>query len=234
MIVLNFDRHYLRWATLLLRSLELHERGHRVFCDTVGLDAGHLEELLRAYPDVICQNVPASGQVTPSQMANRKAFVLRDAIDRHVDEPWFCLLDADMLVRNRLDSLWRLIDNVPAALILTDGFWEGQFFARLVTVSSIVLVRRDGRDVIDRWAHWHGHNRPVDAIQPGAWFWDQVTLFLAWTEKGQDIAPISLPMFANDRLDPDAAVWAANVVDKEDYFHRFQVEYLRQRALKNG
>ena len=61
-----------------------------------------------------------------------------------------------------------------------------------------------------------------------------MTLFLAWTEKGQDIAPISLPMFANDRLDPDAAVWAANVVDKEDYFHRFQVEYLRQRALKNG
>ena len=231
MIVLNFDRRYQRWAILLLRSLDLHERGHRVLCDTVGLDRADLEGLQQAYPGVICRNAPAFGEVTPAGMANRKAFVLRDAIDRYVDEPWFCLFDADMLVRARLDNLWRLIDDAPAALILTNGFWGGRFYPRLVTVSSIVLVRREGRDVIDRWAHWNGHDGPVDAIQPGGWFWDQVTLFLTWTEKGQGIVPISLSMFANDRLDSDAAVWAANVEDKEGYFLRFQAEHARQRSL---
>ena len=36
------------------------------------------------------------------------------------------------------------------------------------------------------------------------------------------MASISLSMFANDGLDPDAAIWSANVPDKVGYFLRFQ------------
>jgi hypothetical protein len=231
MIVLQFDRRYHHWALLLLRSLELHEREHRVLCDTVGLGQVQILELEQAYEWVICRNSSMLGVVTPPAMANRKPFVLRSAIDYFVDEPWFCLLDADMLVRRPLDDLWELVEDAPAALILTNGMWEGHFYPRLVTVSSVILVRRDGREIVDRWADWYGHGSPVDAIEPGTWFWDQVTLFLAWTEKGQGVASIPLPMFANDGLDPDAAIWAANVPNKDAYFLRFQAEHARQRSL---
>jgi hypothetical protein len=231
MIILNFDRRYYRWAELLLNSLELHERGHRVRCDTVGLDEDQVERLSSAHPSLVCRNIPApaAGLDTPSAMANRKAFVLRDAIDCHDDEPWFCLLDADMLVRRPLEDLWRLLDDAPTALIFTNGMWDGRFYARLVTVSSVVLVRRDGRELVDRWIHWFGHDGSVDGIAPGGWFWDQVTLFLAWTDFNGPIARISIAQFANDQLDPDAAIWAANVPDKDAYFRRFQAEHKRQR-----
>jgi hypothetical protein len=231
MIVLQFDRRYHHWALLLLHSLELHEREHRVLCDTVGLEPEHILELERAHERVICRNSAMSEVVTPTAMANRKPFVLQSAIDRFVDEPWFCLLDADMLVRRPLDDLWELVDDAPAALVLTNGMWEGHFYPRLVTVSSVVLVRPIGRELVDRWAQWYGHGTAVDSIEPGMWFWDQVTLFLAWTEKAQGVASISLPLFANDSLDQDAAIWAANVPDKDAYFLRFQAEHARQRSL---
>jgi len=233
MIVLNFDRCYYHWALLLLRSLQLHDRGHRVLCDAVGLAPEQVDTLSLAHPRVLCRNAPAAvlGGITPAAMANRKPFVLRDAIANYADEPWFCLLDADMLVRRRLDDLWQSAENSPAALMFSNGMWEGQFYPRLVTISSVVLVRPDGHELIDRWAYWFHHDRPVDGIRPRGWFWDQITLFLAWTETGQFIAPIPLNLFANDRLDPNAAIWAANVPDKESYFRYFQAEHQRQRTL---
>src|SRR4051812_14547791 len=166
MVIVQFDRRYHRWALLLLRSLELHERGLRILCDTVGLDREEVRELEQAHPRVTCRNAPATGEVTPAVMANRKPFVLRDAIDRFAAEPWFCLLDADMLVRRPLGDLWDLVGRVHAALLFTDGMWDGRFYARLVTPSGVVLVRREGRELIDRWARWYDHDEPVDGVRP--------------------------------------------------------------------
>jgi hypothetical protein len=230
MIVLQFDAAYHRWAVLLLRSLALFEREHRVLCDTVGLDEAQLHELKRSYPVTTCLNSPRPVELRRADMANRKSFVLQNAMDRFPEEPWFCLLDADMLVRRPLDDLWRLVDDASAALIFTDGTWAGQFYARLVTVASVVLVRRDGRDLVDRWARLYHHDTPVDHVAPREWFWDQLTLFLAWCESPLKIATIPISQFANVQLDTHAAVWAANVPDKERYFHLFQVECSRQQA----
>jgi hypothetical protein len=230
MIVLQFDSAYHRWAMLLLRSLAVFEREERVLCDTVGLDEGQLQELEGSHPRTICVNSPRPSEMRRADMANRKPFVLRNAMDRFPEERWFCLLDADMLVRRRLDHLWRLVDDASAALIFTNGIWNGQFYARLVTVASVVLVRRDGRDLVERWARLYDHDAPVDQVSPREWFWDQVTLFLAWCESPLPIATISISEFANVQLDGRAAIWAANVPDKERYLHYFQAESSRQRA----
>jgi hypothetical protein len=230
MIVLQFDCAYHPWAMLLLRSLALFERDQRVLCDTVGLDERQLQELEKSYPRTICLNSPRPAEMRRADMANRKAFVLRNAMDRFPEEPWFCLLDADMLVRRPLDDLWRLVEDASAALIFTNGIWEGHFYARLVTVTSVVLVRRDGRDLVDRWARLYNYDAPVDQVAPREWFWDQVTLFLAWCESPLQIATIPISQFANVQLDNQAAIWAANVPDKERYFHLFQAEYSRQLA----
>jgi hypothetical protein len=230
MIVLQFDSGYHHWATLLLRSLALFERDHHVLCDTIGLDQEQLRELERAYPRTLCLSSPRPADMKRADMASRKPFVLRAAMDRYPDEPWFCLLDADMLVRRRLDDLWRLLDDAPAALIFTDGIWEGRFYARLVTVASVVLVRRGGRELVDCWARLYDHDTPVDEVSPREWMWDQVTLFLAWCQSSLRIATIPISQFANVQLDPEAAIWAANVPDKERYFQLFQAESIRQHT----
>jgi hypothetical protein len=228
-IVLQFDSAYHRWATLLLRSLALFEPEQHVLCDTVGLDQNQLDALGAACPRTTFLSSPKPAAMTRADMANRKPAVLQSAMDRYPDEPWFCLLDADMLVRQRLDDLWSLVDEVPAALVFTDGTWEGRFYARLVTVASVVLVRHDGRDLVDRWARWYHHDRAVDQVAPREWFWDQVTLFLAWCESPLQVATISMSHFANVQLDRRAAIWAANVPDKEGYYQRFRAECDRQR-----
>jgi hypothetical protein len=231
MIIVQFDRRYHRWALLLLRSLALHEPAQHVLCDTVGLDRGQLTELERAYPRTTCKNTPRLGEMSPADMANRKAFVLRDAMDRYPDEPWFCLLDADMLARQRLDDLWKLVADASSALIFSNGMWEGRFYIHLVTPSGIVLVRHDGRDLVDRWAEWHHRDLSVDGLTPREWFWDQVTLFLAWCQTRSSVARIPIHRFANDWLHPDASIWSAHVPDKEGHFRLFQAEYGRQSAL---
>ena len=65
---------------------------------------------------------------------------------------------------------------------------------------------------------------------PREWFWDQVTLFLAWCESPLKVATIPLFQFANTQLDPRAAIWAAIGPRKEAYFPYFEAEYGRQRA----
>jgi hypothetical protein len=230
MIILQFNRRYYHWATLLLRSLELHEPDRRVLCDTVGLRPDQLCELGRSHPRVVCRNSQEDRDCTAADMANRKPFVLRWAFEQFPDEPWFCLLDADMLARRPLDDLWGHVRHAPAALMFTDGMWEGRFYLRLVTLSGIVLVRRDGLALVDRWADNFHHAKPIDRIRPREWFWDQVTLFLAWCDCGLRVAPIALNRFANDQLATDASIWSANVPDKDGHYRRFLAEHERQRG----
>ena len=215
---------------MLLRSLAVFERDQRVLCDTVGLDESQLQELERSHPGTICLNSPKPAEMTRADMANRKPFVLRNAMDRFTDERFFCLIDADMLVRRRLDDLWRLVEDASAALMFTDGMWEGQFYARLVTLASVVLVRRDGRDLVDRWAHLYHHGSPVDQVVPREWFWDQVTLFLAWCESPLPIANIPIAVFADVQLDARCRHLGGQRSGQGALFHYFQAESRRQHT----
>ena len=88
-------------------------------------------------------------------------------------------------------------------------------------------VRSEGRDLVDRWARLYYHEAVVDEISPRQWFWDQVTLFLAWCECSFRIATIPISEFADAGLNSRAAIWSANVSDKDTYFLRFQAECIR-------
>src|SRR5262245_44971476 len=166
MIILQFDHNYYRWGNLMLRSLALHEPNQRLLADTVNLLPEQVAELRQMYPGLIVQNDITGTNPTAVQMANRKALVLQKALDAYPDEPWYGLFDADFLVRRPLTSLWSLLDEHQAALLLTNGLWDGQVYPRLITLSGMVLVRTDGRLLIDNWAKWYWYDRPIDTIQP--------------------------------------------------------------------
>ena len=71
MIIVQFDRRYLRWALLLLRSLELHETGRSVLCDVIGLDAAEVAELETAHPGAISRSRPAKLEPIRSSALSR-------------------------------------------------------------------------------------------------------------------------------------------------------------------
>ena len=112
------------------------------------------------------------------------------------------------------------------------GCGRGRFYVRIVTVSAVVLVRRDGRELVDRWAYWYHRDVPFEDVRPREWFWDQATLFLAWCSSRLSTGRIPISEFANDQLDAGAAIWSANVADKEGYFRHFEIEYRRQHASR--
>lgn len=231
MIVLQFDGGYAHWGLLMLRSLALHEPGQRVLVDGVNLDREQRSAVARAHPRVAVQ-WHRWKKTSPERMANRKPFVLQQVMDEHPEEPWYCLMDADFLVRRPLPDLWNLMRRADAALIVTDGVWEGRVYQHLITVSSIVMVGPGGRPLIDRWARWTSHKRAIAGIRPGAWFWDQVTLLQARDETPLTYAVIPIGDFADCGLNPGTAIWSANVDSgqKDWYYRLFLEEHERQTA----
>ncbi len=234
-IIVQFDQHYHDWAYLMLRSLALHDTRSPVFADTINLSHEQVSELRHAYPHITIDNdtIPEC-EISKSFMANRKAFVLQKAMDRFPDQPRYGLFDADMLIRRPLDDLWVHVDTHLSALFVTNGMWEGRFYLRLVTPSGIVLVRPDGRRLIDTWVKWFFHDEPIEAIQPREWYWDQVTLAMARRESRLPIRSIPMQVFADCGLSPRAAIWSAHVTQKEEYYARFQHEYERQRQVRKA
>lgn len=226
MIVLQFDDRYHRWGALMLRSLALHEPGTRVLVDGVNLRPEQSEELSRLHPDVIV-NVETWAETTPEKMINRKCFVLRRVMDEYPRERWYGLFDADFLVRRPLQDLWGMMSQVPAALIVTNGFWEGRFYQHLVTPSGIVMVRPDGRPLVEWWVRLQAAQEAIAGIRPGAWFWDQVTLLRARDKAAVSYAAIPMWQFADSGLGDCAAIWSANVPEKDRYYRLFSEELQR-------
>ncbi|HEX4966650.1 MAG TPA: hypothetical protein VF173_37920 [Thermoanaerobaculia bacterium] len=229
MIVLQFDDRYHHWGELMLRSLALHEPGERVLADVVNLRPEQVEEISRAHPKVIVRTETAV-ETTPELMINRKCFILQRVMNEHPREPWYCLFDADFLVRRPLRPLWALMHRFPVALILTNGMWQGRVYQHLITPSGIVMVRPDGRELIESWVRWQSSEEAIAGIQPGAWYWDQVTLLRARDEACLDYAVIPMQDFADCELRADSAIWSANVDrrEKDLYFRWFSEEHERQ------
>jgi hypothetical protein len=152
-------------------------------------------------------------------------------MDRFPEARFYALLDADFLIRKPLSALWSYLDVYPAAMCITDGVENGLYYPQLVTPSGIVLVRREARTLVDCWAKWHGHNRPIGPIQPMAWYWDQITLAEAWKESGVRCATIPFWEYYDDGLRPGSTIWSANVGDRKGrYYELFREELARQRA----
>lgn len=231
MIVLQFDAPYVHWGLLMLRSLALHEPQRKVLVDAVNLDREERAAVCGAHPRVVLR-WETWETTSPERMVSRKCLVLGRAMDEHPGEPWYCLMDADFLVRRPLSDLWALTHRAEAGLIVTSGVWRGRVYQHLITPSGIVLVRRDGRALVDRWTRWSSHHEAIAGIRPGAWFWDQVTLLKARDEAPLRYAVIPMGDFADCSLRPRAAIWSANVPpdDKGRYYACFREEHARQLA----
>lgn len=215
----------------MVRSLALHEPDKRVLLDTVNLSPAQVSELGQAHPRVIVENDTTSWQKTsPEQMVNRKPFVMQKAMDAYPDEPSYGLFDADFLVRRSLDGLWSTLRRHQASLFWTNGRWRGRYYRHLVIPSGLVLVRPDGRALIDNWAKWYAYDEPLDGIEPRQWYWDQLTLLKAREETPLRYAVVSMYRFADCRLSSSAAIWSANAGAgaKRRFYNQFLREYERQ------
>jgi hypothetical protein len=230
-IILQFDNSYFHWGLLALQSLHLHEPQTRVLCNTVNLTDRQTTELETAHANLEITNGISDRQTAPEQMAARKPFVIQHAMQNDPAEPWYALLDADLLIRKPLGPLWSLLDDRPAALCITDGMENGRFYRYLLVPSGLVLVRREATQLIESWARWCKHQQPLYNIEPMAWYWDQLTLAEAWSEAGVLCAVIPMHIYSDDQLRPDAAIWSANVHEKTEYYAIFRKEYQRQALL---
>jgi hypothetical protein len=231
MIVLQFDSAYYHWGLLMVRSLALHEPRKQVLADTVNLSGQQQEELKRAHPQMlVTSEVIADNGSLRTEMARRKTMVLQRALDTFPDQPWFAMFDADMLVRRALPDLWSLLDRHQAALLMTNGVWDGRVYPHLFTPSGIVLVRRDGRELVDSWAKWDSHPEALHGHRPGEWFWDQCTLLQAREDSRVNCAVILLHQFCCNQRSDKAAIWSAHGCWKERTYREFLLEYEVQRV----
>jgi hypothetical protein len=234
MIVLQFDTVYYHWGLLMVRSLALHEPRKQVLADTVNLSGQQQAELKRAHPRILVtsETIADNGSLR-AEMARRKTMVLQRALDTFPDEPWFAMFDADMLVRRPLTDLWSLLDGHQAALLITNGVWEGRVYPHLFTPSGIVLVRRDGRELVDSWVKWDCHPGTLHGRQPGEWFWDQCTLLQAREDSRVKCAAIPFHRFFCNQCPRHAPIWSAHGGWKERNYQYFLVEHEVQRVLRN-
>jgi hypothetical protein len=233
MIVLQFDAAYYEWGLLMVRSLALHEPRKKVLADTVNLSGIQRARLKQAHPRIlVTSETLASEDSLREEMARRKTMVLQRAMDTFPAEPWFGMFDADMLVRRPLPDLWSLLDNHQAALFMTDGVWRGRVSPDGFTPSGIVLVRRDGRELVDNWVKWDSFPSELYSHQPGDWYWDQCTLLQARDESRVDCAVIPLHRFSCNRCLGDAAIWSGHSAGKERNYRYFLIEHEVQRVFR--
>jgi len=234
MIVLQFDSVYYHWGLLMVRSLALHEPRKQVLADTVNLSGQQQAELKRSHPHILVTSKAIAGHVSlRAEMARRKTMVLQRALDTFPDEPWFAMFDADMLVRRALPDLWSLLDDHQAALLMTNGVWEGRVYPHLFTPSGVVLVRRDGRELVDSWVRWDCHPGALHGHRPGEWFWDQCTLLQAKEDSRVKCAAIPFQRFFGNQVHGHAAIWSAHGGWKARDYRYFLVEHEVQRVLQN-
>ena len=233
MIVLQFDSVYYHWGLLMVRSLALHEPRKQVLADTVNLSREQEAELKRAHPRILVTRETIAGNASlRAEMARRKTMVLQRALDTFPDEPWFGMFDADMLVRRPLPDLWSMLDNHQAALLMTNGVWDGRVYPHLFTPSAIVLVRREGRELVDSWVKWDCHPKALHGHRPGEWFWDQCTLLQAVEDSRVNCAVIPFHRFCGSEGSPHAASWSAHGGWKERTYQNFLLEYEVQRVQR--
>ena len=114
-----------------------------------------------------------------------------------------------------------------------DGVWEGRIYPDLFTPSGVVLMRRDGRELVDAWAKWDCHPEPLYAHQPGEWFWDQCILLHAVEESRVSCAAIPYDRFCCNHFSGKAAIWSAHGGWKQRNYEYFVVEHEVQRVLRS-
>lgn len=225
MIAIQFDRNYFHWGVLLLRSLALHEPRKRVVADTVGLSRRQAAEVAGTHPKVIHQDRPApAGGTSRDSMVNEKVWFLRQVAGDYPREPWYCLFDADFLVRRPLTSLWGCMRWAEVGVVVNPA-WP----IHMRVWGSLVLFRREGRALLDNWAREYS-TRAIGGFRPGQFFFDQASLAMAVERTPVRYARIPQAEYLDHLLREDSSIWSAHVAleEKDRVYRRFLAEHERQ------
>jgi len=231
-VVLQFDKHYFKWADLLLRSWVKFNEPPKLYASGVELDALQIAAIQNTVPNVVIDNekrtenpfgLPRDSMSFTDYMICRKAHVLRHAMSTF-DEDAFILMDADLLIRKPLTGLFEIATAYDVAL--THRPIESDW---LKVNSSVVTVKQSGKPFIKTWIQKMADPIPKKEIQPWAFFWDQMSLFEAYQSCHGilDIGHIPGNTFLGTHFFDEATVWSGNVKDsKEIVFQYFEQEFV--------
>lgn len=231
MIAIQFDGNYLHWGTLLLRSLALHEPRKRVVADTIGLSREQAAAVRAAHPRVIHQDRPApAGGTSRDSMVNEKVWFLRQVAGDYPREPWYCLFDADLLVRRPLAALWSCMRWAEVGIVTNP---RAAVHTRVW--GSLVLFRREGRALLDNWAREYS-TRAIGGFRPGQFFFDQASLAVAVERTPVRYARIPQAEYLDHLLREDSSIWSAHVAleEKDRAYRCFLAGHERQLREARG
>ena len=247
-ILISFDDAYFRFGKTLLYSLEKWGSGIEKKLYTVNLAESKRNELYERFSNItiINKNVYLRrGRQLRLYMANRKASVFLDAVNRYQADTYL-YLDSDILMRDSVDNLLNDLGENDAALLyrpLSNGF-HAKINSSIVIVKAgagVGLIREWNEQMRKRFAIFTtdknlsirdilknkkpGYPKPL-YIAKGCWFWDQITLYEAVKVLRLQYATLRIDKYLSDDFAPLAAAWSGHGANK-DYVYKRYVEELK-------
>jgi hypothetical protein len=232
MMITQFDRGYFRWGKLFAQSMRMFSPNIPLFYDVVNLSAGQIQELYDAYPGIIIENHNMKlPEDVAAYMVNRKVRLTLDIIKRYKC-PWYCITDADLLVRKPLTSLIAKIKGADAAIVFRP--WNKEEWMQVA--GGLVLIRESGVPLIEKWdeiMNKAGEFPGCPGMYPWGWWWDQICLW-----KGIQALPglkyetIDQYLYLNmpeQGFSTKAYIWSANDPDKDKMYQIFKTEFEKSR-----
>ena len=217
MIILQFDRGYLKWGKLFLHSLAMNSPGETVYINSVNLFDFQIKSLKKIYSPLIIENhkIKMRKKERGNIMISRKPYVLKEVIKRFGEDKYL-MLDADMTVRKPLDKLFAKLDSNDGAFCIQEGIWKGKVYDHLKVPSGVILIKPSALPIIDRWMEVMESEEEISGIKKGKWYWDQITLWRAVEETPNLKLDTVEKIFRKyDFTDKDAVIWSANVRKRE-------------------
>ena len=230
MIVTQFDNGYYEWGLLFAKSLHLTNPGRKVYMDTLNLSDEQIDKLKSVSPLIEVNNnriVHPPDRNIPAFMTNRRVEVLLNVVKK-TDDQDYLLIDADMLFRKSLRSLYRQLEHSDACVVFRDGVWGDRTYEHLKVAGGFVLIKRSGIPLIEKWYEMMTTKDCLYGVKTGEWYWDQITLLEATkTVGGLKIGAIEPRLYINRDFDFTAYVWSANKAPKDKMLSMFRLEYDR-------
>ncbi|MHB8174165.1 MAG: hypothetical protein ACYDFU_06870 [Nitrospirota bacterium] len=248
-ILISFDDVYFKFGKTLLYSLEKWGIGIEKKLYSVNLAENKRRELYERFSNITILNKKIylpKGRYLRSYMANRKASVFLDAVNRYPANIYI-YLDADMLMRDSVDNLLKDLGEGDVALLYRPSAngAHAKINSSIVIVKSgkgINLIREWNKQMKSRFVIFtsgrnlsiidilknkkQGYPKPLYVIK-GGWFWDQITLYEAIKVLPLQYSTLSVDKYLNGDFAPCASIWSGHHQNKNYVYERYTSELRR-------